>query len=265
MSISLIVTTFNKPDELFLVLKSIECQKLIPSEVIIADDGSNEKTKKLISEYSKNSKLKIIHSFQENLGFRAAESRNRAIAKSSCEYIVLIDGDTILHPNFVKDHLNSAEQGYFVQGSRVLLSEKETKNALARTIVNFSFFSSNLKNRKNAIYSKLLSSVFSSKKKYLHGIKSCNMAFYKKDCINVNGFNNDFEGWGREDSEFVVRLINSGVNRKNVRFNVIQFHLWHNENPRMSLRQNDAILEHAIINHSQWCENGINSIGKNES
>ena len=40
------------------------------------------------------------------------------------------------------------------------------------------------------------------------------MAFYRKDCLNVNGFNNEFEGWGREDSEFVVRLINSGVKRK---------------------------------------------------
>ncbi len=99
----------------------------------------------------------------------------------------------------------------------------------------------------------------------MRGVKSCNIAFYKKDCISINGFNNDFEGWGREDSEFVVRLINSGVKRKNVRFNAIQFHLWHNENSRLSLERNEAMLEDAINNCIQWCENGINSIEKNES
>ena len=88
--------------------------------------------------------MNIIHSWQEDDGFRAARSRNNAIFKSSGDYIVLIDGDTILHPNFVKDHIASAEFGYFVQGSRALLSEKQTIKALAEKIINFPFFSSHL-------------------------------------------------------------------------------------------------------------------------
>ena len=83
------------------------------------------------------------------------------------------------------------------------------------------------------------------------------MSFFKKDCINVNGFNNNFEGWGREDSEYAIRLLNSGINRKNVRFNAIQFHLWHAENIRVSLRKNDVILNSSINNNSKWCNNGI--------
>jgi hypothetical protein len=62
-----------------------------------------------------------------------------------------------------------------------------------------------------------------------------------------------------------VRLINSGVKRKNVRFNAIQFHLWHNENSRLSLKKNDVILDNTIKKGIQWCENGINSIEKNEN
>ena len=264
MKLTLIITTYNWPESLLLVIESIRRQTIPPDEIIIADDGSTKETKDLINNFKKDTDLNIIHSWQEDMGFRAARSRNNAIFKSSGDYIVLIDGDTILHANFVKDHIANAESGFFVQGSRALLSEKQTKKALAEKVVNFSFFSSELKNRKNAIYSKLLSSIFSSKKNHLHGIKSCNMAFYRKDCININGFNNDFEGWGREDSEFVVRLINSGVKRKSVRFNAIQFHLWHNENSRISLEKNDAILDDAINNRIQWCENGINSIEKNE-
>ena len=91
------------------------------------------------------------------------------------------------------------------------------------------------------------------------------MAFYRQDCLNINGFNNEFEGWGREDSEFSVRLQNSGVKRRNIRFNAIQFHLWHNENTNVSLDRNNLILQNTINNHIQWCENGINSIESNES
>jgi hypothetical protein len=146
-----------------------------------------------------------------------------------------------------------------------LISKKQTNKALIEKKINFSFFSFGLKNRKNSIHSNLLSSIFSNDKNHLRGIKSCNMAFYRKDCLNINGFNNEFEGWGREDSEFVVRLMNSGVKRKNVRFNAIQFHLWHNENSRMSLERNDTMLDDAINNRIHWCENGINTIKKNES
>jgi glycosyltransferase involved in cell wall biosynthesis len=246
-------------------MESIKYQTILPDEVIIADDGSTIETKDLITNFNKDFDLNIIHSWQKDIGFRVARSRNNAIFKSSGDYIVLIDGDTILHTNFVQDHIASSELGYFVQGSRVLLSEKQTKKALAEKIVNFSFFSSELKNRKNSIHSKLLCLIFSNKKNHLHGIRSCNMAFYRKDCLNINGFNNEFEGWGREDSEFVVRLINSGIRRKNIRFNVIQFHLWHNENSRKSLNRNNEILHNAINNNIKWSVNGMNSIENHES
>ena len=262
MKLTLIITTYNWPKALLLVLESVEHQSIPPYEVIIADDGSTEKTKDLISNFNKKSELKIFHSWQDDIGFRASRSRNKALSKASGDYIVLIDGDTILHTDFIKDHIKNAEFGFFVQGSRTLLSEEKTKKTLSNKVIKFSFFSFGLKNRKNSIHSNLLSGIFVNKKNHLRGIKSCNMGFYKKDCTKINGFNNEFEGWGREDSEFVVRLINSGVKRKNVRFSVIQFHLWHDENSRISLERNNIMLEDAINNCIQWCENGINSIKK---
>ena len=265
MKLTLIITTYNWPESLLLVIESIKHQTIHPDEVIIADDGSNSSTKDLIDDFKKNSELKIIHSWQKDIGFRAARSRNNAILKATGEYIVLIDGDTILHCDFIKDHIMNAEPGNFVQGKRSLISKKQTNTALIEKKINFSFFSIGLKNRKNSIHSNLLSSIFSNDKNHLRGIKSCNMAFYRKDCLNINGFNNEFEGWGREDSEFVVRLMNSGVKRKNARFNAIQFHLWHNENPRVSLIKNNEILNDAIYNQKNWCKNGINSLEENDS
>ena len=101
MQISLIITTYNRPDALLLVLKSVEHQSLVPNEVIIADDGSNDKTQELIDDFITHSNINIIHSFQKDKGFRAAKSRNKAISKSTGDYIILIDGDMILHRNFI--------------------------------------------------------------------------------------------------------------------------------------------------------------------
>ena len=130
MKLTLIITTYNWPESLLLVIESIKRQTILPDEVIIADDGSNSSTKDLINDFKKNSELKIIHSWQKDIGFRAARSRNSAILKSIGEYIVLIDGDTILHCDFIKDHIMHAGPGNFVQGTRSLISKKQTNTAL---------------------------------------------------------------------------------------------------------------------------------------
>ena len=258
MRVSLIIATYNWPESLILALRSIEKQTIVPEEVIIADDGSTAETKEIIDKFQKDSDLNIIHSWQEDNGFRVAKSRNKAIAKSCGNYIILIDGDIILHPKFVQDHVNNAKVGYFMQGSRVLLSQDITEQIIISNRISFSFFSKGMKGRKNSIHSNFLSKIFSTKKNYLRGIKTCNIAFFRQDFINVNGFNNEFEGWGREDSEFVVRLFNNGINRKNVRFNAIQYHLWHKEIDRTSLDRNNQLLQNSIENKLKICKKGIN-------
>ena len=257
MRITLIITTYNWPKALILVLKSVENQTMAPGEVIIADDGSTVETREVVSRFQQHSELNIVHSWQQDKGFRIAKSRNKAIVKSKGEYIILIDGDIILHPNFIQDHINNSQKKYFLQGGRVLLSKDKTQQIFNANEISFSFFSSGIKNRKNAIHSNLLSKFFSIKKNGIHGIKSCNMSFYKKDCISVNGFNNEFEGWGREDSEFIVRLFNSGINRKHVYFNLIQYHLWHKESARDLLAKNEKILQNTIKNKLFYCDSGL--------
>jgi glycosyltransferase involved in cell wall biosynthesis len=265
MNLSLIITTFNWPQSLELTLKSIANQSFIPNEIIIADDGSNDNTLNLIKSFQSNSTLNIIHSWQEDKGFRAARSRNKAISQSSGEYIIFIDGDMILHPEFIKDHVRNSESGHFIQGSRVLLTKSKSENTILNHKINFSFLSNGLRNRKNAIHSNLLSKFFVKNNNNLKGIKSCNFSLFKKDCLNVNGFNNEIEGWGREDSEFAARLINNGIKRKNIHFNAIQFHLWHTEVVRLSLERNSNLLEQAINSDLKRCKNGLNSLDENEN
>ena len=124
---SLIITTYNWPEALLLVLKSVEEQSIRPDEVVIADDGSKEETINIIKKFSQKTKLNIIHSWQEDIGYRLSMSRNKAIKKSKGEYIVMIDGDMILHPNFIEDHINFARQRTFVQGVRAKISDSKSK------------------------------------------------------------------------------------------------------------------------------------------
>lgn len=84
------------------------------------------------------------------------------------------------------------------------------------------------------------------------------MAFWRADVIKVNGFNEAFVGWGREDSEFVVRLLNNNIQRRDLRLGGIAYHLYHAENAKKNLSQNDEILNEAVENKVKVCELGIN-------
>jgi glycosyltransferase involved in cell wall biosynthesis len=258
LGISLIITTYNWKEALAAVLKSAFAQAELPKEIIIADDGSGEDIRALVEQMAKVAPVPLLHSWHEDRGFRASESRNRAMALATGEYIVIIDGDMVLHPDFLKSHRAAARKGQFLQGKRVLLSPSATKATLAGDHMLYNFFSGGIKNRFNAINSPFLSGLFSKKTARLKGIRSCNMAFWREDMVRVNGFNEDFVGWGREDSEFVVRLQNSGIQRKNLKFGGVAYHLHHNENARTSLPANDRILEQAVAQHSAFCQNGIN-------
>jgi len=258
MKVSLIITTFNRFDALELVLKSIEFQTISPHEIIIADDGSNKTTVKRLDNFIKFSKLNIIHSWQENLGFRLARSRNKAISIANGEYIIIIDGDMILDSNFISDHISHAKKSQYIQGSRVLLTESKTLEVITNKDIFLSFFSRGISNRKNAIRSNLLSRIFSKKSESSAGVRGCNMGFFKTDCEKINGFNNKFEGWGREDSEFVARFLNAGFVKKNLKFSAVQYHLWHGHESEMSLPENDEILAEAIDKNLSWCNSGLN-------
>jgi glycosyltransferase involved in cell wall biosynthesis len=264
-SVSLIITTYNWKEALKLSIFSIYNQTIFPDEIIVADDGSSDGTMQMIEEFATYSSIPIVHSFQDDDGFRVSMSRNRAIAKAKGEYIILIDGDMILHPKFVQQHLDHAQKGYFIQGSRVLITEKKSKEVFAKEQLKFGFFESGIKNRKNSINSDFLCERFSKKENSHKGIRTCNMSFFKDDCIKVNGFNEDFVGWGREDSEFVERLYNIGINRNSIKFNCTAYHIYHNENSRKMLEENDKILDNTISKKLTRCENGIDKYLKDDS
>jgi len=257
MQTSLIITTYNWKEALQLSLQSAFAQTCLPDEIIIADDGSRSDTAELIRQMAPSSPVALIHSWQEDKGFRLSMSRNKAIAQASGEYILLIDGDIVLDPHFVEDHLAFALRGHFIQGSRTLMNERLSTEILQSGHVQLSFWRNGIGNRKNALRSPLLARLFRCKSTSVTGIR-CNFSFWKADAVHVNGYNEEFSGWGREDSEFAARLLHSGVQRINLRFCALAHHLHHLTGVRDRLAINDRILQQTLEEKRVWCERGIN-------
>ena len=258
---SLIITTYNQKERLALVLDSVKELSYLPDEVLIADDGSKEDTKELIQAYQKDFPVPLKHIWHEDKGFRLSEIRNLAIKNAKGEYIIIIDGDMILDKNFIKDHLSFAKEKTFLQGSRVLLDEKSSKDILSKKDYKKAFSLSSMKRLKflaKLLYknSKIDEEIF-DKKELVKGVRGCNMSFFKKDCEAINGFNEDFVGWGREDSEFVARfLFNKGYFRR-LKFYALAYHIYHDENSRTMLDANHKIYLECVKNKNTFCKNGL--------
>jgi glycosyltransferase involved in cell wall biosynthesis len=257
MRISLLVTTYNWKEALVRCLESAFAQTRPPDEIVVADDGSREDTGMLVRAYAEKSPVPLLHAWQPDEGFRAAAARNRGIAASSGDYIIVVDGDVLLDRHFCEDHQRFAAPGRWIQGSRVLVGRERSKEILENGFRPLGPFSRGIHNRKNAIRSRLLAMLVRGARDPLKGVRSCNMSFWRDDAYRVNGFNEAFVGWGREDSEFVVRLAHAGVERKNLKHQALVFHLYHPENSRAALPQNDRLLQESLESKRIRCEKGL--------
>jgi len=262
LKISLIISTYNWPEALRASLASVLMQTQLPDEVIIADDGSTSETKNLIESLKLEFPIPLMHAWHEDKGFRLSSSRNNAIRKANYDYIIIIDGDLLLHKDFILDHTNSSEKGFYIQGSRVFLNKSLSSQLISESSKSMpNIFSSGLSNRKHLFRSRLLMGISAAFSKQSHrGTRGCNLAAYKNDLYSVNGFNEEFTSWGREDSEFTARLLHSGIKRKNLKFGGIAFHLWHETSKAKASTENEKILELTLTKKLIRCDHGLINI-----
>ncbi|RBP30862.1 hypothetical protein DFR65_104120 [Oceanihabitans sediminis] len=258
MKSALIISTYNWPEALELVLKSVLNQSVLPDEVIIADDGSTGETKKLIEAFQQNFPVPLKHVWHEDTGFTKSVILNKAVAKASGEYIIQIDGDCIIHKHFVKDHLEFISPNTFLYGSRVNIQESHLSSLFTKQQVEFNAFSKGIKKRTRALYIPFLSALYKKKHEVSRKYRGCNTSYFKSDFFAINGYDERFEGWGREDSELAWRFYNKGLSSRRLRYRGILYHIFHVEKSKEQLAQNNEIEEHTIKEKLTWCENGVN-------
>jgi len=254
---TLIISTYNWPEALELVLLSVVNQSQLPDEIIIADDGSTGATKTVIENYQKIVKVPIHQVWHEDNGFRKSHILNKAIAKAQGEYIIQVDGDCIMHSNFVKDHLAFAKENSYLFGSRVNIQKAHLPTLFKSKQIKFHPFSKGIKKRTRAIHSKILSSLYKEKTDFSKKFRGCNTSYFKSDFIAVNGYEETITGWGREDSELMLRMHNKGVKAKRLRYRGIVFHIWHKEKSKDRVGINDSIEQKTISNKIDWAKSGV--------
>jgi glycosyltransferase involved in cell wall biosynthesis len=256
---SLIISTYNWPEALELVLKSILTQSVFPNEIIIADDGSTIETKNMITFYQSKFQIPLIHVYHEDAGFRLSEIRNKAIKKSTGDYIIQIDGDVILHKYFIEDHLKIAKENCFVRGSRTKMNKNLSKKILENKTTKISLFTKGIKNRGNGIRFPFLTKLLIYKKEDKLKMLGCNMAFWRKDVFKINGYDNNLQGWGYEDSELAARLINCNLKKRVMKNMGIVYHIYHKERNTDSANSNCNVLEKTVNSNLKMAKNGINN------
>jgi len=259
---SLIISTYNWPGALAACLRSVESQKRLPDEIIIADDGSTEETAQLIREYQKRFSIPIKHIWHPDEGFRLAKIRNMAIAEAKGEYIIQVDGDIIMHRYFILDHLRFAKKNSFVRASRIYLNEPLSAEFLNAKRFAVNPFHKGVTNFFSAwripLVWPLFTKGYKNKGNERWEIHGCNMAYWRKDAVAVNGYNENFKGWGPEDKEFVVRLLNSGVEKRFLKCGGIAFHIHHAVNTKPLLELNEKVFKDSITEKRKYCNPGIN-------
>ncbi|MDP2410504.1 MAG: glycosyltransferase family 2 protein [Pseudolabrys sp.] len=248
--ISVVVSTYNREDALDAVLRALASQTDQNFEVIVADDGSGPDTAATIEAWKAKVGHRLDHVWHPDQGFRLAEIRNRAILASRGGYCIFLDGDCIARPDFIAMHRRLAEPGWFVTGNRILLSSDLTAAVLREGLAPENWGLAHWiaergrggVNRLSALLHLPLGPLRALRQGQWKGARACNMAVWRADLDRVDGFDAAFTGWGREDSDIIVRLLRAGVRRKDGVFATGVLHLWHAEADRSQLSANEDKL-----------------------
>jgi glycosyltransferase involved in cell wall biosynthesis len=270
MKISVIITTYNADEWLRKVLLGFSIQTVNDFEVVIADDGSTSKTKDVIDTFRDKFKFPIIHVWQEDDGFQKSKILNRAILKSSSNYLLFTDGDCIPRKDFVETHLKHKEKGFFLSGGYFKLPMKISESITDEDILNQNCFQVfwlkkmglkiNFKATKlthNKYFAAFMNWITPTKRSW----NGHNSSGYKSDILAINGFNHEMQ-YGGLDRELGERLFNFGLLSKQIRYSAICLHLDHMRgysSPEI-WKKNNSIRSFNRKNKIVKIENGINTL-----
>jgi glycosyltransferase involved in cell wall biosynthesis len=265
--ISVVVATYNREDALDAVLRGLSRQTDRRFEVLVADDGSGPATARVIAAWTAQG-FPLAHVRHADEGFRLAEIRNRAILQSAGSLCIFLDGDCIPRPGFVAAHRRLSEPGWFVAGNRVLLGQALTACILGDRLEPElwgpgEWMRRRLRgevNRLVPLATLPLGPLRRLGPKAWRSARGTNLAIRRDDLARVDGFDATFNGWGREDSDIMVRLIRAGTHRKDGRFATGVLHLWHPAFDRSRLAENERMLADVINGDRERAVRGLSAL-----
>ncbi len=223
-------------------------------ELLIADDGSGDKTRECIESFSNHSQIQIQHLWHEDDGFRKSAILNAAIEAARNDYLVFLDGDCIPRKNFIRDHKKLARTRRIVGCSRVLVDQTLTQHAIDNELHLHRWSLSKLAqvrisghlNRFLPFIPLSLGPLRSSTPRAWKRVRGCNFGLFRKDLLEIGGFDESFTGWGYEDSELVARAINAGTFVRRGDYRATVMHLWHPQASKDDALSNKSQLQDTL-------------------
>lgn len=243
---SILLSTYDLPHHLSMVLESLDRQTTRDFEILLCDDGSGPQTREVVEEFSRRSTLAFTHLWQPNRGFRKCRILNEGIRRSKGDVLIFLDGDCVVHPDFVLDHMQNQEEHRYLAGRRMELGERDSEKlglewirsgAHGRVGWRFLFSDSERVNRSVRVRGSWLRKMLGLEK--IDDLKGCNFSVPRAALFPLDGFDEAFEGYGREDTDIEYRLQHLGLRIKSLKGLAIQYHLWH---PRRGFTQKNEEL-----------------------
>lgn len=258
---SVVITVYNKYRELDLVLETLENQSYKNFEVIIAEDCEKKEMLEFLKEARSKYKLLIKHVSQEDIGFRKNKILNKAIKEAKTEFIIFLDGDCLVHKNFIRNYMKEFDKYDVLYGRRVELSEELTNRILKqKSNYRIKFLDLLLTKSENS-WEALYMPVWINFKKRRLRLLGSNMGVRKDVLYSVNGFNEEYIGAGiGEDSDLAWRLESCGVRHKCLKNTVVQYHLYHSRSTRHNSIDGEKIITRERMLNRWRTINGLEKI-----
>lgn len=230
--ISVIVSTFQRPGHLRRCLRSLQCQRGVERrfEVIVVDDGSRDDTAATVAEFAAAAPFRVEFHTHPHAGFQLAKCRNAGARLAAADYVLFTDGDCIFPSNHLARHLQAARPGVVRAGDSVRLDEQVSAQIDDEQIDGGRFVRLCRRQRDWArIRSARWRAPFYELINHHDRPKlvGCNMAVWRSQLEAVNGFDENFVGWGCEDDDLARRLRAAGARIKSVLGRTVAYHLWH--------------------------------------
>ncbi|MDC7954470.1 glycosyltransferase [Fusobacterium simiae] len=269
MKISVIVPVYNRLEHFRALFICLLKQNRQIDELIITDDGSSQKILDYIGDLIPKASFKIKHIYQEDKGFRKTRALNNGVVNSEGELLVFCDQDLIFGEEYIEYMEKNIKKGYFLLCRPVSINEEE-KNIILKKIENTNKYEELLKPLPKYYLESVNKTLDTDRKRRIlnilklakRGIKLVGMSYavLKRDYMKVNGYDENYNGWGEEDDDFGNRLYVAGIKGKELKTPNMQVHLWHYSDPTKKHSMNEEYYykrkKEIFSNKDYFCKNG---------
>lgn len=263
VELAVLVSSYQRPWHLHRVLASIECQQGVEGrfEVVVTDDGSTDETPNVVEQFARRARFPVRLTTHPHHGFQLARCRNEGVRASRAEYLLFLDGDCLIAPDHLWHHLQCRRPGVVQAGYCCHLDRETSERMALEQIARGEFCRAadpgelrrlRAMHRKACWYNWI---GHPTKPKLFGG----NVGIYRADYERVNGYDENFRGWGCEDDDLRLRLRAAGIHIHSILHRTWTYHLWHPPTASTPARWRDgANVRYLLRKHRPvFCERGL--------